>query len=385
MKLQKRTLNQPNSPIGAHAHLLGQVPESAPLLDLSQGAPGFAPAPEVQQRMAEIARHPDGSRYGPIQGLPHLREALLEDLTSMYAGDLTVDDICITAGCNQAFSMVVNAIAEPGDEIILTVPYYFNHDMWLGLEGMTATYLEPADGLTPTVREAEALLTDRTRALVLVTPGNPTGNILTPSRLAEFAAFAERHDIVLIVDETYRSFVPGNSAPHRLFASEAWRDQVVSLHSFSKDLAIPGQRVGAVVGSPELLVEVAKLIDCVTICPPRMGQEAAHAGLTEAGEWRREKVAEIAEKQARFESVMASSPGGFVLHSAGAYYGWVEHPFTSENTASVVERLVLEQGILVIPGTAFMRDDTNMLRFSFANIEIDRLSELTNRLTEFAA
>ena len=385
MKLQKRTLDQPNSPIGAHAHLLGDVPADRPLLDLSQGAPGFAPAPEVQERMATIARHPDGSRYGPIRGLPHLREALLDDLRSSYPGDLSVDDICITAGCNQAFAMVVNAIAAPGDEVVVTVPYYFNHDMWLGLEGISAVYLEPADGLNPTVEEAEALLTDRTRAIVLISPGNPTGNIMTPDRLAEFAALAARCDIVLLIDETYRSFVPGDDAPHELFTSNAWRDHVVSLHSFSKDLAIPGQRVGAIVGSPELIVEAAKLIDCVTICPPRMGQEAAHAGLTEAGEWRRSKIADIAAKQARFESVMSTAPGGFTLHSAGAYYGWVEHPFADIATPDVVEALVLEQGILVIPGTAFMRGDTNMLRFSFANIELDRLDELPDRLSDFAS
>ena len=159
---------------------------------------------------------------------------------------------------------------------------------------------------------------------------------------------------------------------------------MVSLHSFSKDLAIPGQRVGAIVGSPELLTEVAKLMDCVAICAPIIGQEAAHAGLTEATQWRHEKVAEIAEKQSRFEAAMATAPGGFVLHSAGAYYGWVEHPFVHTPTPDIVEQLLLEQGILVIPGTAFMPGDTNMMRFSFANIEIDRLDELKDRLTEFA-
>ena len=385
MKLQKRTLTQPNSPIGAHEHLLKDIPEDRPLLDLSQGAPGFAPAPEVQERMAAIARDPDGSRYGPIRGLDHLREALLDDLRSDYGGNLTVDDVCITAGCNQAFAMVVNAIAAPGDEVILTVPYYFNHDMWLGLEGLSAVYLEPADGLNPTVGEAEALVTERTRALVLITPGNPTGNVLTPDRLAEFAAFAERRDIVLVIDETYRSFVPGSQAPHELFAGERWREHVVSLHSFSKDLAIPGQRVGAIVGSPELLVEVTKLIDCVTICPPRIGQEAAHAGLTQAAEWRDAMVADIAAKQAYFEKVMATNPGGFTLRSAGAYYGWVEHPFQKTPTSEIVEKLLLEQGILTIPGDAFMKHDANMLRFSFANIEIERLDELADRLTEFSS
>jgi len=385
MRLTNRTLHQPNSPIGAHAHLLGQVPSNKPLLDLSQGAPGFPPAPEVQERMAEIARHPYGSRYSPLLGLPHLRAALAAELTDAYGAELRADDVCITSGCNQAFAMVVSALTEPGDEVIIAVPYYFNHDMWLGLDGAVATYLHPSDGLSPTVADAAAVLTERTRAIVLVTPGNPTGHILPPDELEAFASFAAENDLALILDETYRSFVPGDHAPHQLFSSSSWRDHVVSLHSFSKDLAIPGQRVGAVIGAADLLSEVAKLIDCVTICASRVGQEAAHAGLTEAGEWRNRKIAEIADKQRRFEQVMADQPGGFALLSAGAYYGWVSHPFASTPTATIVEALLLEQGILVIPGTAFMPTDEQRIRFSFANADLDRLDELPGRLREFAA
>ncbi len=330
--------------------------------------------------MAEIAAHPDGSRYAPLLGLAHLREAFANELSNAYRGAVDVADVCITAGCNQAFAMVTSALCEPGDEVILPVPFYFNHDMWLGLDSVVPRYLRPADGLNPTVAEAEALIGKRTTAIVLVTPGNPTGHILSPSTLAEFAELAKAHDIALIIDETYRSFVPGDEPPHALFTTSDWRDHVVSLHSFSKDLAIPGQRVGAVVGSPKLLVEVAKLIDCVTICAPRIGQEAAHAGLTEAGEWRALKIAEIAAKQNRFSEVMASRPGGFDLVSTGAYYGWVRHPHSAKPTEDVVEQLLLEQGVLTIPGTAFMPEDESMIRFSFANADIERLDELTTRL-----
>jgi aspartate/methionine/tyrosine aminotransferase len=179
--------------------------------------------------------------------------------------------------------------------------------------------------------------------------------------------------------------VPGGGAPHGLFERPAWREHVVSLHSFSKDLAIPGHRVGAVIGHPDLLREVAKLIDCVTICAPRAGQEAALAGLTRAQEWRADKVAEIAAKQQRFEAVMAERPGGFELLSAGAYYGWVRHPFPDEPSDELVRRMVLEQGVLVIPGTAFMPTDAQLLRFSFANVEIERIDELGARLSALAA
>lgn len=384
MRLTARTTRIPSSPIGAHAHLLERVPPGRELLDLSQGAPGFPPAPVVAARMADVANAADGSRYAPLLGLPKLRSAFAEELRGAYGGDIDIDDVCITAGCNQAFAMVVSALAEAGDEVILTLPYYFNHDMWLGLDGLRARHLRPLDGVNPTIEQAEVMIGDRTRALVLVTPGNPTGHVLTPQQIAEFGELASARGIVLILDETYRSFVPGREPPHGEFAKASWRDHVVSLHSFSKDLAIPGQRVGAVVGHPDLLTEVAKLIDCVTICAPRIGQEAAHAGLTEAGSWRDDKVAEIAAKQARFTEVMADEPGGFVLRSAGAYYGWVRHPFAETSTAQVVERMIIEQGILTIPGTAFMPDDEQMIRFSFANADIDRLAELTPRLVELA-
>ena len=380
MRLTNRTLRQMDSPIGANNHLIDRVPVATPLLNLSQGAPGFPPAPEVQARLAEVAASDDGARYAPLLGLPELRSAFAADVRAVYGGDVGVDDICVTSGCNQAFCMVASALAEPGDEVLLTLPYYFNHDMWLGLDGITSVHLTPSNGVEPSVDEARELLSPRTRALVLVTPGNPTGHTIGADTLAAFADFAADSGIVLIVDETYRSFVPGGGSPHGLFERADWREHVVSLHSFSKDLAIPGHRVGGVIGHPDLLREVAKLIDCVTICAPRSGQEAAVAGLTRATEWRRDKVAEIAAKQVRFESVMAEQPGGFELVSAGAYYGWVRHPFVGESSEALVQRMVLEQGVLVIPGTAFMPTDERMLRFSFANVELDRIDELGPRL-----
>ena len=130
--------------------------------------------------------------------------------------------------------------------------------MWLRLRGVTPVYLEPDACLVPRAADAEALITPRTRAIVLITPGNPSGVTVPPAEIAAFAALARRHGIALILDETYRSFrdTGGREPAHRLFADPAWRSTLVSLHSFSKDLAIPGYRVGAVVAAPELNREV---------------------------------------------------------------------------------------------------------------------------------
>ena len=115
----------------------------------------------------------------------------------------------------------------------------------------------------PRAADAEPLITPRTRAIVLVTPGNPSGVTIDPAGIAAFAELARRHDIALIVDETYRSFRGTDEPAHHLFADPHWDRTLVSLHSFAKDLAIPGYRVGAVVASPEVNRQVCKLLDCV--------------------------------------------------------------------------------------------------------------------------
>ena len=111
-----------------------------------------------------------------------------------------------------------------------------------------------------------------------------------------------------------------------------------------------------------------KLVDCVAICAPRIGQEAALAGLLHATEWRTEQAARIGERHKQFQMVMAASPGGYELLSSGAYFGWVRHPHDLVGSLDVVADLLDQKDILVIPGTAFTPTDERMLRLSFANL-----------------
>ena len=380
MRLNPGTVQQRDSPIGTAYALLQRRAGRRPFLDLAQAAPQYPPAPEVVEHVAAVARDEHGADYVDIAGLDELRDAFAAELSDAYQGRLGAENILVTAGCNQAFCLTVSALARAGDEVILALPYYFNHDMWLAMNGVVARYLEPGPDLVPTAADAESLITARTRAIVLVTPGNPSGVTISPDTLAEFADVAARHDIALVIDETYRSFRGTEEPAHRLFSDQRWTRTVVSLHSFSKDLAIPGHRVGAVVASVELNREVAKLADCVAICAPRIGQEAAWAGLTKARQWRQEKAAEVASKQHRFEAEMARRPGGFELLSCGGFFGWVRHPFAGRSTEDVVRELVEEYDTLLIPGTAFLPDDRGMMRVSFGNVGHDALGDFADRL-----
>ena len=385
MRLDPTTAAGIDSPMGAAQALLAEHAVfgddvERPLLDLSQAAPPWPPAPEVVERIVEVATAPDGAGYTPVPGIPPLRRAIADELSRDYAGTVDTPDVVVTAGCNQAFSLAAAALAGPGDEIITPLPYYFNHDMWLRMRGVRPVYLDPDAGLVPRAADAEPLVTPRPRAIVLVTPGNPSGVTIPPAEIAAFAALARRHDIALILDETYRTFRDTRRPAHPLFADPTWRSTLVSLHSYSKDLAIPGYRVGCVVAAPELNREVLKLMDCVAICSPRIGQEAALAGLTRAGAWRTERAAEIAQRRNRLGEVLAARPGGFETVSLGGFFAWVRHPFTDRPTSEVVRDLLLKHDTLVIPGTAFLPDDRRMLRISVGRIDEAGAATLARRL-----
>jgi aspartate/methionine/tyrosine aminotransferase len=380
MLLSPRTVNEIDSPMGAAYGLLAGRSGELELLDLAQAAPSYPPAVEMMEHVVKVAREPNGGAYVPSPGLPQLREAFAADLSRAYGGPVGADQMVITAGCNQAFCLVAQALAEPGDEVIEALPYYFNYDMWLRMNGVVPRYLEPGPGLVPDPGAAEALITHRTRAIVLVSPGNPTGVTIPPDVIAAFYEVARRHDIALVLDETYRTFRGTAEPAHELFADRDWPRTLVSLHSFSKDLAIPGYRVGAVVSSPELKREVMKLLDCVAICPPRVGQEAAWAGLALAQEWRRARADEAMDKQHALEKALADRPGGFELLTCGGFFGWIRHPFEGRGTDEVVRDLITRYDALVLSGTAFLPDDRQVFRVSFGNVDVAGLTEFAGRL-----
>ena len=384
MRFSERVEQLVHSPIGAAHALVGLRTNDRPLLDLSQAAPSFPPADAVIERIAEVAREPDTGRYPPQPGLPQLREAFASDLSSGYAADISPDDVLITAGCNQAFCCVASALTNPGDEAILVAPFYFNHDMWLKIEGVEVRHLEPAANLVPDPEQAEALVTDKTRLITLVSPGNPTGVTIPKEIIHDFAELARAHNLALIVDETYRSFRDEQNPAHQLFDNPDWADHVISLHSFSKDFAIPGYRCGAAVGGKPAITEALKVLDCLAISAPRIGQEAALAGLRHAQQWRLDQASRIKDLELRFLESMQGQPGGFEVISSGAYFGWVRHPRADLSTEEVVRRLVLDHDVLTIPGTAFTSNDQSTIRMSFANLEPQQIDELASRLNEFS-
>ena len=356
-----------------------------PLINVSQAAPVDPPPAALRQHIAETALNLDEAHlYGPVLGLPDLRAEVARQWSMAYGGEINAANVAITSGCNQAFCAAITALAGEGDEIILPTPWYFNHKMWLDMAGLKAVPLATGDDLLPDPDRAAALITSRTRAIVLVTPNNP-GGVEYPGKLVQaFLELARARGVRLIVDETYRDFHKQSGAPHGLFRDPDWADTLIQLYSFSKAYRLTGHRVGAMVADPALLGEVEKFLDTVTICPNQLGQHAALWGMRNLSQWLAGERDEILDRRAAIgEAMPRLTARGWRLMGAGAYFAYLEHPFDMPSD-QLAPALLRDHHLLCLPGTMFMPGSDpagrNQLRIAFANVDRAGIGTLFARL-----
>lgn len=354
-----------------------------PLLNVSQAAPVDPPPLALRQALAEAAvNDPSAHLYGPVLGNPELRAEIAQQWSAAYGGTIRPDQVAITQGCNQAFTAALSTLAGAGDEVILPTPWYFNHKMWLDMQGITTVPLPAGPGLIPLADQAAKLITPRTRAIVLVSPNNPGGAEYPAETLRAFLDLARAHGLALIIDETYRDFDSRPGRPHALFEDPDWNDTLIQLYSFSKAYRLTGHRVGAMVAATDRLAEVEKFLDTVAICPGQLGQIAALWGMRNLSQWVAGERAEILARRAAMTGGFAALPGWRLL-GCGAYFAYAEHPF-SEPSDLLAKRLVHDAAILMLPGTMFQPashpEGARQLRIAFANIDAGGISELFRRL-----
>jgi aspartate/methionine/tyrosine aminotransferase len=355
-----------------------------PLINLSQAAPGYPPHPDMLARLAEAAGSVEAARYGAIQGDLALREAYATDVCATYGARIGPENVAITAGCNEAFAVATMLVARAGDNVIVPTPWYFNHQTTLAMMGIEPRPL-PAraeNGFVPRPEDAAALIDAGTRAIALVTPNNPTGAIYPPETIAAFLKLCIERGIWLILDETYRDFLPHEDAPHALFAEESWRGNLIQLYSFSKSHAVPGHRLGAITADAAIVTQVVKILDNLQICPARAGQIALAWAIPHMKPWREENRRDILARAASFREVVDALPR-WRIESIGAYFAYLRHPFDGLAAAEVAERLARERGVLALPGSWFGPDQEPFLRVAFANVTAQLVSELKGRFSGF--
>ena len=352
-----------------------------PAIDLTQAVPGYPTHPDLAARLAEGAESPIQARYGTIDGDEALRSALAADINRVYGADLGAGDVAITAGANLAFTMAITVLCGTGDQVMLPVPWYFNNAMALTMQGLEPLPLPclAEDGFAPDPDRAAALMTDRTLAVVLISPNNPTGAVYPPDVIARFAALCRERGVWLIVDESYRDFLPADTQPHTLFQDTAWRDGLIHLYSFSKAYCIAGHRVGAMVCGPRVRTELNKVLDTMQICPPRGPLPGLTWAIDNLHDWKQGNRAIIAERAKLFRDGVGALQD-WHIDALGTYFAYLRIPDGPRDATAVGEALATQCGLLSLVGPFFGPGQDRHLRLAFANAGLEAIAEVPARL-----
>lgn len=381
--INSNVVNAVEPPIAeAQSWIAGRkFPKSKPLLNLAQAVPSYPPANSMSEHLANNVKLFETAQYTAIAGIPALRDSLASNMMISHGGRIAAQNVLISAGCNQAFCIAIMAIAKAGDEIILSAPYYFNHIMWLEMQGIKAVLLPFRSDLNsvPSLKDAANLITKKTKAIVLISPNNPTGAIYPPDILSKFFDLAHESKIALIVDETYKDFIK-TMPPHNIFLSPYWEETFIQLYSFSKVFSLTGYRVGSIIGGQNIINSATKVMDTLAICAPRIAQDAALFGLDNLEQWVADKRVGILERLKYVNEIFRNSETSYELISSGAYFAYVKHPFKEKSSKEVAKQLAEKENILCLPGSFFGPNQEQFLRIAFANATVEELSVLSKRL-----
>lgn len=361
--------------------IVGQWLNQCPgAISLGQGVAFYGPPQPALQRAQDFGAPLDVHKYGPAQGQPALLELIRAKLAAENGLDMQGRAVLVTAGANMAFLNALFAIADPGDEIILPVPYYFNQEMAVRMVGCTPV-LVPTDGDYQLVTVSlQAAITPRTRAIVTVSPNNPSGAVYRREDLCAVNALCRQHGIYHICDEAYENFV---YAQARHFSPGCLADaqgHTLSLYSLSKAYGFASWRIGYMVVPEHLYPALLKVQDTNLICATRIAQEAAVGALQVGSAYCRQYLTTLEQVRLRvLEALQALRHCCRIPATDGAFYLLLKVD-TPMDAMTLAERLVREYGVAVIPGNAFGLHDGCYLRLSYGALQPATAEEGVQRL-----
>ncbi len=336
--------------------------EAAPpnAINLGLGEPDFEPPEEVIEALCDAVRH-GKNHYGPTAGLPALRETIASRYQDRDPATGR-ENVIVTGSGSEGLMAVALALYDPGDEVLIPNPGFVLYGAHAKLCGATPVPYELLESrrFLPDLDQLEALITPRTRAIVVNSPSNPTGGVFPAAMVEKIVEFAEEHDLTIVSDEVYEGMVYEGK-----FASFWGRtDRAVIVNSFSKTLAMTGWRIGFLVAPSPLAVEINKVHYHMLACPSTPVQTAVLAGLLHSQATIDAMVAEFRARRSMFVAGLNRIPGLKCVPPAGAFYTFPK--FTWPGSAQEVAGALLQRGLITTPGDAFGSLGASHLRMSFA-------------------
>jgi aspartate/methionine/tyrosine aminotransferase len=350
-------------------------------ISLGQGIVSYGPPPESLEAIRTFGGRLEDHRYGPVEGLP----MLLERLDAKLRRENGIETrrgarVVVTAGGNMGFLNAVLAIADPGDEIVLLSPYYFNHDMAIVMAGCR-TVAVPTDASYQIDFDALArAITPRTRAIVSVSPNNPTGAVYPESALRRLNVLCRERGLYHIHDEAYEYFTYDEARHYSPATDPEATPHTISLFSLSKAFGFASWRIGYMTIPEALFDAINKIQDTNLICPPAVSQCAAAAAIDVGRAYCAPFVAELGRVRALVRDRLGALSDIVEAPDApGAFY-YLLRVRTPLDPFTLVERLIREHRVAAIPGTAFGLTGVCSLRISYGALAPGTVAEGIDRL-----
>ncbi|MEO6725278.1 MAG: pyridoxal phosphate-dependent aminotransferase [Blastocatellia bacterium] len=363
--------------------VIGQMIREYPgTISLGQGVVWYPPPPEAFAEINTFLADPALHKYQAVYGIPQLVELIEEKLSVENGIDVGKGSrVVVTAGGNMAFINALLAVADAGDEVILQTPYYFNHEMAITMANCRAVLAPTDENYQLQPRLIAAAMTDKTRAVVTISPNNPTGAVYRESDLREVNALCAERGVYHISDEAYEYFTYGTKHFSPGSIANCQR-HTISLYSLSKAYGFASWRIGFMVIPDHLFQAVNKIQDTILICPPVVSQFAAVGAMKVGAGYCRERVEQLSEVRWLVLHELEQVRDFCVIpQTEGAFYFFLKVN-TTKTPLELVELLVKEHGVAAIPGSAFgmSANDGCYLRVSYGALQQETVTEGVGRL-----
>ncbi|MGC4030984.1 MAG: aminotransferase class I/II-fold pyridoxal phosphate-dependent enzyme [Tepidisphaeraceae bacterium] len=325
-------------------------------INLSIGLPDFD-VPDVIKAAAHKAIDAGHNRYTPTQGTADLRARLLADLTKEYGRD--VGEVLITSGVSGALMLAIMATVNPGDEVIFLDPYFVMYKHLLSLVGGKPVIVDSHPDFRFPADKVEAAITPKTKLIILNSPSNPTGTVMTPDEVRAAVAVAKKHNLLILSDEIYEPFLYDGKPD--LYSPLSLYENTVVLRGFSKSHAMTGWRVGYVYGHAEVVAQMTKLQQYTFVCAPSPFQDAALVALDV------DMSGHVADYTRKRDTVYSKLKDKFeIVRPGGAFYIYPKVPAGVPATEFVEKAIA--NNVLIIPGNVFSQHNTHF-RISYATTD----------------
>jgi aspartate/methionine/tyrosine aminotransferase len=354
-------------------------------ISLGQGVVSYGPPPEAFAQLERFAADPANHKYQSVAGVPALLTAIEQKLAAengVHVGPAHGNRLLVTAGGNLAFMNAVLAIGDPGDEFILPTPYYFNQEMAITMANCRAVAVPKDAGHQLDLAALRAAITSRTRAIITVSPNNPTGAVYPAAALRAVNELCAERGIFHISDEAYESFVYDGAAHFSAASLDGAAAHTISLFSLSKAYGFASWRIGWMVFPAQLEAAMRKIQDTLLICPPVISQFAAVGALQAGSAFVSEKLRDLAAVRAvvqRKLAALAAEGLAEIPPAQGAFY-FLPRIRTDRPPLEMMERLIHEHGVAVIPGNAFGLTSGCSLRVAYGALQPATAAEGVDRL-----